>query len=472
MHFSIRLAISGLFLVLSTCTAVTSEELVVDEPLLDVATVQPTRQVETPLPSVTPTQASTAVPNHTPTSEPSVPPTATDLPSQSPTSPSSVTATETAASAVEFTGRYELWNPGNVSCVLLAIQAEAEAVDVELTCYNWAPEPRSGHFVKTVPLEGQTAVFETNDFVQTCQITFLFSGETVEVTQVGSWQDCGFGGAINASGSYKRVDEAPVLSCQPAACEPTPYALPAAEVKYGSESPVDTWTAVTERGYFDGNFNEEMRLRVTHTQNGTEWIADSFELTDFTDHFNSPRTVHWSKDGRYLYFTHDSYYDACARPQISTDMQQLNLATGEVIEVFGSGYWYSFSPDEQKLAYLSSGHGLVIWNIESGERTITAVDIESGPEHVYLTDLAWSEDSQSLIMIAHLSPCESQDMIRDGIVTVDANTLAQWTQILDTLEIGGIEAWPQWNMVLLILFGEPAQGWLNLETGELTAVTP
>lgn len=459
-------------LILAGCTAVSSDKR--EGQVADVVTIQPRdTAVPTVEPTIAPTIAATNTATMLPTDTavPTAAATATVKPSPSPTP---IQPTPTATAVPNVSGIYSGEFGTNKFCTLQVIQTVVDAVDVELTCRNDSPSPLTGHFVQTLPLVENTAVYQTSDFGGECTITFAFAEEVVQATQSGSWVECGFGVMVDVTGELDFIEwRDPVLSCQPAECEPTPYAPPAPRVHHESDSPVDTWTAVAEEGYFGDTDVEVMRLRVTHTQNGTEWIADEKALLDGFDIFNEPKPLHWSQDGRYLYFTHGRYNDGCGLPFNITDLQRLDLATGAVTAMSVPSNWVAFSPDDQSLAYLANNQ-LIIRNLADGREQTIPLDTQiEPPGYAFFDDLTWSADSQAVAMVVLYNPCEVEDAIHDGVLAIYLNEAGptQLLQLLDT-RIRNLEAWPAWNLIQLDFFGDVPSALLNMETGELTAVSP
>jgi hypothetical protein len=80
------------------------------------------------------------------------------------------------------------------------IRFEVQAVKV-VTCDP--PDYRMGGATGTVDLKEGVAVWRTDD--GGCTLRFTFGADEVAVTQDGLPQHCGFGGEVNADGTYRRV---------------------------------------------------------------------------------------------------------------------------------------------------------------------------------------------------------------------------------------------------------------------------
>jgi len=134
--------------------------------------------------------------------------------------------------------------------------------------------------------------------------------------------------------------------------------------RWSSTSPDGRWIA---QGMMEGPFlagDEEKyhyQLKVVSADRAIEWtVVDAIARWGLG--YTTPRPFHWSKNGRYLYFTNEPVPDGCAVFVNGSDLQRVDLNTGRVQEILPPGaWWLSLSPDEKQVAYIYwNGEVLVI----------------------------------------------------------------------------------------------------------------
>lgn len=178
---------------------------------------------------------------------------------------------------------------------------------------------------------------------------------------------------------------------------------------------------------------ERVTMTVSLDNGQVVWLVEDLPYEDnFPWGFSFPVPFYWSKDGRYLYYTHRSSGDGCFGGSIHRveDLFRLDLTTGEVIEIpEGGGAWVAFSPDEQYLASLSYGHGIQITNLATGQtQTLDLLvrneDIGMETDQQYIV---WAPNSRSLVFVIMSGVCSGPpiESFYNWTVRVDLNPLSQ-----------------------------------------------
>ena len=98
---------------------------------------------------------------------------------------------------------------------LVVKQLEGDQIKFELDLNRGAPNFNSGTATGTLDLKGNRAEFTTTEYDmsgKTCLISFVFQGDEVVVDQEqGSDMACGFGHAVYAHGTYKKINDQPTF---------------------------------------------------------------------------------------------------------------------------------------------------------------------------------------------------------------------------------------------------------------------
>jgi len=250
---------------------------------------------------------------------------------------------------------------------------------------------------------------------------------------------------------------------------PTPVPSPTPQIDASMISPDEKWLATVERGFFD---SEEMQvvLRITNLVDGSDFFAEKSPAVD-PFYAVSPLPKYWSSDSQYLYFTHRSFGDGCGPIFDGNGLFRVDVVTGETEELSSGGSWFSFLPDETRVAYLS-GSTIFIRDLISGSEQKAILDITNEYEEVFLSDLVWSPDGLSIAVQAGINICLDLLNSQHAIVLVDVETLSQ-TIILEDPTIRRINGWPEPNILLLLVQEEnlPSQTvQFNISSGEFAPV--
>ena len=112
-----------------------------------------------------------------------------------------------------------------------------------------------------------------------------------------------------------------------------------------------TWSSRSRDGRWDaqgmvafpGDGGEEYytQLKVKKTDGTVEWtVVDEWSRSGLG--YTTPQPFHWSRDGRYLYFTNEPVPDGCGLFVNGSDLHRIDLSDGSVTELVpSSGLWLS-----------------------------------------------------------------------------------------------------------------------------------
>jgi hypothetical protein len=211
--------------------------------------------------------------------------------------------------------------------------------------------------------------------------------------------------------------------------------------------------------------NYYAQLKLSKTDGTTEWIIVD-EWSEWGLGYTVPQPLHWSHDGRYLYFTNKPVPDGCAVFVNGSDLRRVDLSDGSVREIVPSaGLWLSLSPDETMLAYIGYGdRGLVIRDLATGTERETKLD----PGKDYQAGhILWSPDGTTIMLALAIRPCSTDWAESTSIIRVDVATLGQVALIQEDKRLFVPVEWTTSNQVLLKDKG--GDYWLmDVRTGQVT----
>ena len=234
---------------------------------------------------------------------------------------------------------------------------------------------------------------------------------------------------------------------------------------WSSTSPDGEWRAAGMAAFFAGGGESYYaRLSVTQTDGTAEWVAVD-EWSGFGLGYTTPQPFHWSRDGRYLYFTNRPVVDGCGVFVNALDLQRLDLGDGSVSEMAPSlGLWLSLSPDETTLAYVGyGGRGLVLRDLLTGIERETVLD----PVSSYAAGhVVWSPDGAALVLTLAIRPCFADWAESVSVLRVQVETLEQTTLIREDERLFITAEWPALERVLL-RDDEGNEWWMDASTGAL-----
>ncbi len=201
---------------------------------------------------------------------------------------------------------------------------------------------------------------------------------------------------------------------------------------------------VTSGTPVSNNYYTQLKLQKT---DGDEWTVVD-EWSEWGLGYTIPYPLHWSHDGKYLYFTNKPVPDGCAVFVNGSDLYRINLDDGSVGEIVPPvGLWLSLSPDETRLAYIGyGGRGLVIRDLVTGIERETRLD----PGKDYQAGhIVWSPDGTAVILALAIQPCSTDWADSTSIVRVDVATLEQVTLLREDKRLFIPIEWETAEKVLL-----------------------
>jgi hypothetical protein len=221
--------------------------------------------------------------------------------------------------------------------------------------------------------------------------------------------------------------------------------------------------------------NYYTQLKVSRIDGSVTWMVVD-EWSNFGAGYTTPRPFHWSKDGRYLYFTNEPVPDGCPVFVNGSDLQQVGLSTGRIREIVPpKASWLSLSPDEKNIAYIHrNGNSLEVILHDLPTAAERAAKLSVIGENVQAGNIVWSPDAQVFVLTAAIRPCtgkwaDATSIWADAtsIIRVDISTLKQTILIREDKRLFTTEQWSATNHVLL----RDADGqswWMDTVTGQVT----
>jgi len=244
-------------------------------------------------------------------------------------------------------------------------------------------------------------------------------------------------------------------------------ALPDSET-WAEPSPDGKWTAVgrtkTETGIILGE--QELyytQLKVVSTDQSVEWTLVE-EISPFGLGYTTPEPLHWSADGRYLYYTNQPHVDGCGLFVNASDLWRVDLADGSITQALPEGAKsYAFSPDDSQVAYVtwSTPPDLVLHDLGTGEDRRLGLDFEDAGA------LVWSPDGIMLALTGAENPCQAG--WAHTIVVVDTSDLTPRTLNLPDERLLNTNDWQEAGKILLEDFDRNLW-WLDVESGDVTLI--
>ena len=183
--------------------------------------------------------------------------------------------------------------------------------------------------------------------------------------------------------------------------------IPESEI-WTEPSPNGKWTVVGRMKIDTGIFQGEQELyytelKVVSADQSVEWILVE-EISPFGLGYTTPEPLHWSADGRYLYFTNRPHADGCGLFVTGSDLWRADLADGSVTQVLPEGAQsYAFSPDGTLVAYMSwsTPPELALHNLGTGEERRVVLGFEDAGA------IVWSPDGAMLALTGAQKPCQA-----------------------------------------------------------------
>ena len=208
-------------------------------------------------------------------------------------------------------------------------------------------------------------------------------------------------------------------------------------------------------------------MRVQRADGSVKWLPVA-TWSNFGLGYTTPQLVQWSPDGRYLYFTNAPVPDGCALFVNASDLQRLDLGSGEVQEVLPTNSTGSLAiaPDGKTVAY-SHADEVVLRDLDTGE--VRSQKVMAEEASYQLGNYVWSPDSQQVAFTIANAPCQPPTW-RHSILQMDAQTLATTTLIEPDQRRFTITAWPE--AAQLLLLDAEHQPWaLDITSGAISQGT-
>jgi hypothetical protein len=236
-------------------------------------------------------------------------------------------------------------------------------------------------------------------------------------------------------------------------------------VRYGRSGPVPA--EEDERDRFPGE-KYQVQLRVGRVGSNQSWsVVD--EWRNYGLGFDWPTPLHWSADGRALYYTNYPSVDGCVVFVSGTDLWRFDLETGTNTQLLPfTSLSLALSPDGSMVAYVKNEREgpdqLVLHSLANGvEQT---VDVVWEPED-QIGNLIWSADGNQLLMVIAHQACIVH-FWDHSVVLIDVHALTSRAMIAEDERQFTVEEWPAGEFARLL--DRDGQGWLlNVASGELTA---
>ena len=220
-----------------------------------------------------------------------------------------------------------------------------------------------------------------------------------------------------------------------------------ADVQTISESPDGKWTAIMVRSAVVS------AMQVYQSESSWKrWVIPGSVDSGIRQ---VPWPHKWSRDGNYLYYTHQFRNgDGCLGYWAFNggDLYRLNLISGETMMIAPRiGYWISLSPEETRLAYLDSGK-IGIRNLPEGtQNEVQVINIFEGSIPTWPMDIIWAPDGNSLIFGIVGNVCVSEDSY--SLVLLDVVSMQQEVISFDLKEWLQPVKWEEGNVWLMDLEG-------------------
>jgi len=265
---------------------------------------------------------------------------------------------------------------------------------------------------------------------------------------------CSFPGPVAPD---RAVGESPQTTALPTR---TPAEL-VREPDFFERSPDGQWTASS----FD--YYPPIRMQVARADGSAAWQVES-------DGEGWPevilRPVHWSIDGRILYFTLAPFVDGFVLYVSGSGLQRLDLRDGRVAQILaGENQLQSFSisPDSSRVAYVRSDDDIE-WLVVRDMGDGTELEWSLADQPVQAGKITWSPDASELVLL-----------VTRGFSTEEALTDLVLVNLLSPTEKRVLQEDPrlfhriQWiDEHTLYMEDLTVTGWrLDLQTGEMV-LTP
>lgn len=254
---------------------------------------------------------------------------------------------------------------------------------------------------------------------------------------------------------------------------PAPTATPAKAAPFdvdsnASVSPDGQWLAVTVALFPQAGGDQYYRqLRVVKSDQSAVWTPVD-QWAPWGLGFPLPTVVHWSADGRYLYFADEIIPDGAGEFRFYADVRRLELRTGKLTTYTSSeGTALGLAADGRSLAF-ADDHVRVV-DLRTGRERAWDFAPGAGQARTRVSSLAWAPDGRSLLLtvLAEHGACDPDCWDR-RVVKMDARTGALTPLPAAAGRPLRIMAWPEAARAS-VADEAGALWWLDTATGKLTA---
>ncbi len=254
---------------------------------------------------------------------------------------------------------------------------------------------------------------------------------------------------------------APTMMPAPSAPTPTPIRT----TLKASVSPDGQWLAQGIAEFHGDQVTYRTQMKVMKREGSTGWAM--IQEAPIALGYTIPQPLHWSRDGRYVYFTNRPNPDGCSMFINGADLWRINLATGEQQQVMpAQAIWLTLSPDERMIAYIAQGRPkkLVLRDIKTGQERETPLQVEND---AFAGRIVWASDGSALALTIAENSCRTYQWTQ-GILHVNTTILAQTMLIPNDARLLQTLDWREPNKILL-RDKDGHQYWLNPTTRTLDA---
>ena len=235
------------------------------------------------------------------------------------------------------------------------------------------------------------------------------------------------------------------------------------------DSPDGRWqaTATQTEPVIVGDL-EKLYVTLSVTDGTTTWEPIA-EWRGYGLGYIWPVAYQWSADGRSLYYMNTSTTDGCLYYMSGIDLYQLDITTGESVEILPDGKTInlSLSPDQSILAYTTfQDETMFFVTKELATGTEQSVAIAEKGEMAQTGHIFWSADGETAVFaLIHnaCNPAESSSIIRLNIPDMTATTL-----ISQDVRRFFVNQWPEPEQSEIQLSDKDGNiWWLEINSGEL-----
>lgn len=240
-----------------------------------------------------------------------------------------------------------------------------------------------------------------------------------------------------------------------------------------SISPDERWKAQV---YLTGTGSaQSVRFVVSNDAGALTWEVERQPFSDsHPGGFAFPRPLHWSADGRYLYFSHLSIGDGCYAGDLPAgdSVQRVDLASGQVENIAPGGRYIRFSPDDRYLAAFAYGsNALEIYSLDGKLQTSFQALLDSSQVGMELDWRypIWSPDGDALIYSIVSGVCDQWQGYQSWIVRADLDDQTQTFLVEADDRLLTPLAWSEPERILVRSLDQHTF-WMDASDGRLTPI--